>query len=327
MSIKETVIKLTCVLVMLCCFVQTAAADWYDDLKPNGTWVEIEGNEFVAETFYGVPALYNEDNRNYQCGELVIRFYKMAYGLDIRPYSQPVPTSNTEGYKFVKTKSPKPGDIIYVSAEMRDSDMDHWAIVRDYSNGYITMFEQNARNNGKAAVGRQIKFPSDSYYIFTPVSTGDAPDPVLKNAVTGETAKPSTTKETTTEKTTQAPTTQKPTTTAPTTAKPTTTAAPTTTKPTTTKQATTKPTTVKPTTTQAVTITETVSQTETTVSQSVTEEVTTAAVSTEKQSETQMQGVPDGVKNDKSDYIVPSVAGAAAVIGILAMMIVKKRKK
>lgn len=200
MSIKETVIKLTCVLVMLCCFVQTAAADWYDDLKPNGTWVEIEGNEFVAETFYGVPALYNEDNRNYQCGELVIRFYKMAYGLDIRPYSQPVPTSNTEGYKFVKTKSPKPGDIIYVSAEMRDSDMDHWAIVRDYSNGYITMFEQNARNNGKAAVGRQIKFPSDSYYIFTPVSTGDAPDPVLKNAVTGETAKPSTTKETTTEK-------------------------------------------------------------------------------------------------------------------------------
>ena len=101
MSIKETVIKLTCVLAALCCFVQTAAADWYDDIKPNSSWVEIDGDDFVAETFYGVPALYNEDNRNYQCGELVIRFYKMAYGLDIRPYSQPVPTSYTEGYKLL----------------------------------------------------------------------------------------------------------------------------------------------------------------------------------------------------------------------------------
>ena len=171
MSLKETVVKLTCVLAIFGCFMQTASADWYDDLKPNTSWVEIEGNNFVAGTFYGVPSYYNEGNSNYQCGELVIRFYKEAYGLDIRPYSEPVPTSYTEGYKFVKTSSPKPGDIIYVSKEMRGSSTDHWAIVKSYSDGYITMFEQNARYSGKAAVDRQIKYPSDSYYIFTPVST------------------------------------------------------------------------------------------------------------------------------------------------------------
>ena len=302
--------------------MQSAAADWYDDIKPNGAWVDIEGNDFVAETFYGVPALYNEDNRNYQCGELIIRFYKNAYGLDIRPYSKPTPTSYTDGYEFVKTKDPKPGDIIYVSAEMRDSDMDHWAIVRDYSDGYITMFEQNARNNGKAAVGRKIKFPSDSYYIFTPVSTGNAPAPVLKNAVTGETAKPSAT-----EKVTQENTTQKPTTTVPTTAKPTTTAAPTTAAPTTTKQVATVPTTAKPTTTQAATVTEITSVTATDVSRTVTEEVTTAIASSAEQSETQTKPFADEQKNkEESKYIVYAVAGAAVAVGASAMLIVKKRK-
>ncbi len=314
MSLKETVIKLTCILAMLCCFVQTAAADWYDDIKPNGTWVDIEGNDFVAETFYGVPALYNEDNRSYQCGELVIRFYKEAYGLDIRPYSKPVPTSYTEGYKFVKTKDPKPGDIIYVSAEMRDSDMDHWAIVRSYENGYITMFEQNARSSGRAAVGRQIKFPSDSYYIFTPVSTGDAPAPTLKNASKDEV----TTKQaTTTEKPTEVTTTEKQTTTVPTTAKPTTTA------PTTVKATTTKPTTTKPVTTQEAT---TVTETLTDVSVTLTEEVTTAVATTLGITETQTAANVN-TDGEKPKYIVLAVAGSSLAIAVSATLIIKKRKK
>lgn len=323
MSLKETVIKLTCVLALLGCFVQTVAADWYDDLKPNGTWVEIEGENFVAETFLGVKALYNENNSNYQCGDLVIRFYKEAYGLDIYPYGSGGPSSETAGYKFVKTKSPKPGDIIYVSAEMRNSSVDHWAIVREYSDGYITMFEQNARYNGQAAVGRKIKFPSDSYYIYTPVSTGDAPAPVLKNAATGEAAEPTATQAATTEKVTDEPTTQKPTTTVPTTAKPTTTA------PTTVRATETKPTTTKPvTTTQAATLTESVPETTTDVSLTVTEEVTTAASSTAKQTEAQTQAVPDEKEPDNnSKYFVYAVAGAAVAVGASAMLIIKKRKK
>ena len=323
MKLKETAARLMCFLVLLGCLSVGASADWYDDLKPNGTWVDIEGNDFVAETFYGVPALYNEDNRNYQCNEIVIRFYKLAYGLDIRAYNESDPASLTDGYKFVKTKSPKKGDIIFVSAEMRNSDMDHWAIVRDYSDGYITMFEQNARYDGKAAVGRQIKFPSDSYYIYTPVAVGDAPAPVLKNAVTGETDKTPTTEVQTTEKVTV-------TTTVPTTAKPTTTAAPTTTKAvttkavTTTKVTTTKPTATSQSTTQAVS--ETLTVTETTVP--VTEESTTAAYTETTTVETQtfLFSQLNSDEGNKTLYIVGAVVGVAAIIGISALIMLKKRK-
>lgn len=226
MSLKETVTRLMCVAVMLACFFQTASADWYDDIKPNSTWLPIEGENFVADTFMGVPALYNESNRNYQCGELIIRFYKEAYGIDVYPYTGGTPDSNTSNYEFVKTSTPKKGDIIYVSKEMRGSSQDHWAIVKDYSDGYITMFEQNAVHNGGAAYERKIKYPSDSYYIYTPVGKGDTPDPVLKTAgtvtpplqnakpvepSTQVTTKPAVT-EPVTEKTTQ-PATEEPTTT------------------------------------------------------------------------------------------------------------------
>lgn len=323
MSLKETVVKLMCVLTLFGCFMQTASADWYDDLKPNGTWAEIEGNNFVAETFYGVPAYYNEDNRNYQCGELVIRFYKEAYGLDIRPYSQPLPTSLTEGYKFVKSSSPKPGDIIFVSAEMRGSSTDHWALVKEYKDGYITMFEQNARYNGQAAIGRQIKYPSDSYYIYTPVSVGDSPAPVLKNAVTGESDKqPETENQTTETATTEKPTTP------PTTAAPTT--KPTTTVPvtqTTKAVTTTKPTTTKPETTAEETTAEI--STETT-DVSLTEPVTEVYSATDaQQSETQTQSVTQ-VQTEEPDKTVTALvsasAGTALIVAAAALIIRKKKQ-
>lgn len=320
MSLKETVIKLMCIPVLLACFMQTASADWYDDLKPNGTWVEIEGNNFVADTFYGVPAYYNEDNRNYQCGELVIRFYKEAYGLDIRPYSEPLPTSLTEGYKFVKTSSPKAGDIIFVSAEMRGSSTDHWALVREYKDGYITMFEQNARYNGQAAIGRQIKYPSDSYYVYTPVSVGNAPAPVLKNAVTGEADKqPETEKQTTTE----APTTEKPTA-PPTTAVPTTKAQ--TTVPVT---ATTKITTTKAETTKEE-ISSEISTEAATTDASVTESVTQVYSATEgllTETQTHSSNQVHAVEEDKSRTELVAACAGVAVIVAAAAFIIKKKKQ
>lgn len=240
MSLKETAIKLTCVLALFFCFMQSASADWYDDIKPNSTWVEIEGENFVADTFMGVSALYNEnDNSRYHCGELIIRFYKEAYGIDIYPYTNDTPTSQTDGYKFVKTKTPKKGDIIFVSKEMRGSDVDHWAIVKDYSDGYITLFEQNTIWDGKAGVERKLRCPSDSYYIYTLVKTGEesSSGPATEAATSpGEQGtKPA---ETTTAPVTQPET--KPSTTLPVTAPPTTAKPVTTTKPATTKVVTTK---------------------------------------------------------------------------------------
>lgn len=323
MSLKETVVKLMCVPVILVCFMQTASADWYDDLKPNGTWVEIEGNNFVAETFYGVPAYYNEDNRNYQCGELVIRFYKEAYGLDIRPYSAPNPESLTDGYKFVKTSSPKAGDIIYVSKEMRGSSTDHWALVREYKDGYITMFEQNARYNGQAAIGRQIKYPSDSYYVYTPVSVGDAPAPVLKNAVTGEADKqPETEKQTTDAPTTEKPTAP-PTTAAPTTKKPTTVPVTETTKALTTKSETTKE------EISAEISTEAVKTTDVSLTESVTQIYTAAdgdeGLFTETQTQPVNQVQPVDAENPKT-ALVAACGGAAVIVAAAAAIMIKKKK-
>lgn len=262
MKFKDAILKIACVAVLLCCFAQTALANWYDDVKPNSTWIPIEGEKFVADTFMGVPAYYNENDAYYQCNELIMRFYKEAYNLDIMTYmGTDGPVMLTKGYGFVKTKTPKKGDIVYVTAAMRGSSTDHWAIVKDYRDGYIVMFEQNAVYNGCAGFERKIKCPSDSYYIFTPVSLGEAPDPVLRDASTGKEEKPQTTQPTTTKPaettvvTTTEPTTVKPTqptttrpqTTVPTTAEPT--------KPATTRPVTTAPTTAKPVTTKPVTTT------------------------------------------------------------------------
>lgn len=242
MSLKETAIKLTCVLALFFCFMQSASADWYDDIKPNSTWVKIEGENFVADTFMGVSALYNEsDNSRYHCGELIIRFYKEAYGIDIYPYTNDTPTSQTDGYEFVKTKTPKKGDIIFVSKEMRGSTQDHWAIVKDYSDGYITLFEQNTIWEGQAGVERKLKCPSDSYYIYTLVKVDGAPVPGVDGVQTENVSSPSVQSSKPAETTTAIVTVPetKVTTTVPVTAKPVTTTGPATTKVVTTKAETT----------------------------------------------------------------------------------------
>lgn len=311
MSLKETVLKLTCIVLMLVCFVQTASGDWYDDLKPNSTWVEIEGDNFVADTFLGVNALYNEGDHEHQCGDLVIRFYKEAFGLDIYPYGSDGPSSEEGGYKFVKTSSPKAGDIIYVSKEMRGSDQDHWAIVRDYSDGYITMFEQNVVWDGKAVVGRKIKYPSDSYYVYTLVEeNGSTPDlgaPKPETTKAPEITVPAT--ETTTETTTVV----------------------TTTKPTTTKtQVTSAP------TTQALTEPVTVELTEDVteeylipvsgVDAAYTELNATTKVQTTKEATTAKQGEEE---NKKTNPVILAAGACAVLIAVatVVMVIAKKKRK
>lgn len=255
---------LSAVLLFVSGIVPDAFADWYDDIS-SGPYVEIKGNNCIVDTFYGVDALYNETGSAYYCNELVIRFYKEAYGLSISAGSSGI-SMKTEGYKFITPDTPKAGDVVYVSADMRGGTSDHWAIVKSCSGGYLTLFEQNVKSGGKAIINRKLKYPSDSYHLYTPVSTGEKPAPTLGSSKNEETTKESTTlttTQTTTQTTTTATqpttTTTKPTTT--TTTRVTTTVKPTTTKPTTTKAVTTtkptttKVTTTKPTTTRAVTTT------------------------------------------------------------------------
>jgi hypothetical protein len=200
MSIRRFAVTIMCAVLIAASIVTCASADWYDDVKSGCTWLEIKGDNFVADTFCGVDALYNESDSYYQCNELIMRFYDEAYGLDVLAYMNTGLVMLTDGYTFVEAETPKKGDIIYVTAAMRNSGSDHWAIVKDYSDGYITMFEQNVIWDGKAAKNRQIKYPSDSYYLLTPVTLGEAPAPALRGYEQEETStvktttKPETTK-------------------------------------------------------------------------------------------------------------------------------------
>ncbi len=306
MKMKKITLILLCVVITATSFVTTAFADWYDDVKSGCTWVEIEGDEFVIDTFCGVEARYNESDYRYQCNELIMRFYKEAYGLDVLAYMNTGLIMLTEGYGFVEAETPKKGDIIYVTAEMRNSGSDHWAIVKDYKNGYITMFEQNVWWEGKGALNRQIKWPTDSYYLLTPVSLGNAPDPVLRGVEKETTA---TTKPTTTKTTTVKPTT--------TTTTRTTTAKPTTTTTTTTTTATTVTTTFTTTTTVPTTVSTTIPFETTYLSLTETEAYPVFAETEETTVTTMTENQVDSETDSDSVFTIP----VAVICGILAVLI------
>ena len=171
-------------MVLVSVLTVNGNADWYDDVS-GGKYVTIEGDAFVADTFCGVDALYSENYDYYQCNELIIRFYMDAYDLNIMAYENTGLRMLTEGYRFVQQTEPKKGDIVYSPSACRKNRGDHWAIVKDYHNGRIELFEQNVvwEDEGvkKAGINRKLKFPSDYYYLYTPVALEGFPNPVLKS--------------------------------------------------------------------------------------------------------------------------------------------------
>ncbi len=335
MNIKKAALAMLCaVLLFVSGIAPNAFADWYDDIS-SGRYIEIQGKNFIADTFYGVNAYYNEDGSIYHCGEVVERFYKEAYGLEVSIGSSGI-RMDTQGYKFVTPKTPKPGDVIYVSAEMRGTT-DHWALVKYCEDGYLVLFEQNVVYKGRAGVERKLKYPSNSYHIYTPVSTGEKPDPVLGGAKNEETTAQTTvptTKATTTAKPT---TTTKPTTTAKptTTTKPTTTAKPTTTTTkhtTTTKPVTTKPVSTRATTTMITTTAQAVTSSETTQETIAPSVAGVTFMHVEVTENYLMSTVPEtsvlsaNNARDKSPVVIGAVCAVLAVgVAALVVAIIKKK--
>lgn len=334
MKFKKAALAMLCaVLLFVSGIVPNAFADWYDDIS-SGRYVEIKGNNYAVDTFYGVDALYNKSGSTYYCNELVIRFYKEAYGLSISAGTSGI-SMKTEGYKFVTPETPKAGDVVYVSASMRGGTSDHWAIVKSYNGSSLTLFEQNVKSGGQAIVDRQLKYPSKSYHLYTPVSTGDKPAPALGGSKNEETTKPSTT-ESTTATTTEAATT---TTTKPVTT--TTTTKPTTTKPTTTKATTTKPTTTKPTTTRVTTTKATTTRPSTTApsttvltTESPTTETTFAVTFLQievtenywQYTTAQPTSAAENAESSKAPIVLGAACAVLAVgVAFLIFMIIKKR--
>ncbi|GEM_PF-3631103 len=202
-------------------FSADAGASWYNDVV-GGTYSSIIGIPYVADTFHGVEARYSLTPGSYQCTELITRFYKEAYGLDVfifADYGYLVPGGAepiemlTSGYKFVTGESPQPGDVIYSPSSKRDGRGDHWAIVKSFNGASITLFEQNVKDGSKAGSGRRVKYPSENYILYSPKFAADNSRPVLRDVVSATTT---TTKKAVTTKaaTTVAATTAKATTTA-----------------------------------------------------------------------------------------------------------------
>ncbi|MCQ2481538.1 MAG: hypothetical protein MJ121_05425 [Clostridia bacterium] len=177
----KRVISAILALFILYSLCLTASANWYDDCN-GGEYKLITSNHFVADTFCGVDAIYDLSSGYYHCGELVIRFYKEAYGLDVALSYKTCITILTKGYDVAVPTIPHPGDVIYTPSEQREGNGQHFALVKSYKDGIITLFEQNVVWQGKAGINRQLKYPSDSYIIYTPVAKDGYPAPVLKNA-------------------------------------------------------------------------------------------------------------------------------------------------
>lgn len=131
-------------------------------------YITIRKFGFVADTFNGVESKYNPWGRNYDCAELVYRYYREYYGLQLTLSGNRPNVVGEEGYRFEEVKTPQPGDIMFANARNRNRPYDHWAICKeaDPESDTITMFEQNWRWGGQAGVGRTIPYENNCYTYF-----------------------------------------------------------------------------------------------------------------------------------------------------------------
>ena len=67
----------------LLCLALLAAPALAAEATIRSDYVVIEGENFVADTFCGVDALYNETGRTLFCNELIERFYSAVYGVSM----------------------------------------------------------------------------------------------------------------------------------------------------------------------------------------------------------------------------------------------------
>ena len=159
---------------VLCSGVQTLAAEEILDIE----YKKIDQDGFVADVLNGVEAQYNLYGSTLYCSELIERYYKQIYGLDLTLRgSGTIEIKDRSDCWFEKTNTPKTGDVLFGSAAARQKGYNHWAIVKSYDakNDIVTVFEQNWRWGGKAGVNRQMSWSDSCYDAYTLKWAGDAP--------------------------------------------------------------------------------------------------------------------------------------------------------
>lgn len=154
------------------CLALLAAPVLASEATVRADYVQIEGNGFVADTFCGVQALYNENGPTLFCSELVERFYSSVYGVSLFTDNGALNVTSPTDCWFTLTTSPQPGDIAYASAETRERYGNHYAIVKSVNAaaGEVTLFEQNWVWDGKAGVDRVIPYDGGCYSFYTMIT-------------------------------------------------------------------------------------------------------------------------------------------------------------
>ncbi len=168
--IRRMAALLLCCAVLTCGLSALAAEETLDV-----TYIKITHENFVADSFNGVDALYNLYGSTYYCSEYITRYYEQVYGLTVRTSDSGPSVVGTDEYWFEVAETPKPGDVLYGSAAARGKGYSHWAVVKSYDEetGVMTLIEQNWRWNGQAGVNRQLAFPNSVYVCYTLCSTED----------------------------------------------------------------------------------------------------------------------------------------------------------
>ncbi len=174
----KRLLSLVLSLVLLVSLVSFAAAKESDDIISCQYKQIPDGDEdFYVDELDGVKAY-----PAHQCNGLAVRYYWEIYGVDMFVgVKSPFLMNNyflLEGVEdegdipdeisgFYHATVPKKGDIVYWSATRRGKSYAHTALVKSYSDGVITLIEQNWNYNGKAAYERKIRYPSENYVVYT----------------------------------------------------------------------------------------------------------------------------------------------------------------
>lgn len=153
-------IGLLCVL-MVCGSVSAGEVTLWMRFRP------IERGVFATDSMYGVDAKYQMGGE-YSCAELIARFYRTLYGVEIR-VGDGVYVADSDTYWFEETTTPKAGDVVYAAPEKRGKGYAHYALVKyaDAEHDVVTLMEQNWSYNGGAAYERTIAYKDDCHVFYT----------------------------------------------------------------------------------------------------------------------------------------------------------------
>lgn len=169
---RGTIVLCLCVMLLASCLSVGAR-----ELTLDVEYVKIPYRGYVADSFNGVEAIYNPWGYNYSCAELVSRYFRELYGLELRLPSNDPTVQNTEEYWFEKVEDVQPGDVLYASGYARGMSYGHWAICEEVNveENYILLFEQNWRWNGMAGVDRRIALDRNCYNYYRLVCAEGTP--------------------------------------------------------------------------------------------------------------------------------------------------------